>query len=47
MMAGTLRAGERENISLDIGMGPGNPVPASRPGGPLAGMKASPHWKGE
>lgn len=46
-MAGTLRADERENTSLGIGMGPGSPVPASLPGGPLAGMKVSLHWKGE
>lgn len=46
-MAGTLRADGKESTSLGIGMGPGSPVPASLHGGPLAGMKVSPHWKGE
>jgi hypothetical protein len=46
-MAGTLRAGGRENISPGIGMAPGSPAPASPPGGPPAGTKASPRWKGE
>lgn len=47
MMAGTLRADGKESTSLGIGMGPGSPVPASLHGGPLAGMRASPRWKGE
>lgn len=46
-MAGTLRADEKESTSLGIGTGPGSPVPASLHGGPLAGMRASPPWKGE
>jgi hypothetical protein len=47
MMAGTLRADGRESTSLGIGTGPGSPVPASLPAGPLAGMKVSLRWKGE
>lgn len=47
MMAGTLRAGVRENSSPGTGMVPGSPEPASLHGGPLAGTTVSPRWKGE
>ncbi|KAF6096704.1 ring finger protein 126 [Phyllostomus discolor] len=45
-MAGTLRAGGRESSSPGTGMAPGSPEPASPRGGPPAGTKASPRWKG-
>ncbi|XP_016070357.1 PREDICTED: E3 ubiquitin-protein ligase RNF126 isoform X5 [Miniopterus natalensis] len=45
-MAGTPRTGGRESSSPGTGMAPGSPVRASPQGGPLAGMKASPRWKG-
>ncbi|XP_066134350.1 E3 ubiquitin-protein ligase RNF126 isoform X2 [Saccopteryx bilineata] len=45
-MVGTLRAGGRESSSHGTGMVPGSLVPASLRGGPPAGMKASPRWKG-
>ena len=45
--AGTLRAGGRETIRPGTGTAPDSPAPASPRGGPPAGTKASPRWKGE
>ncbi|EAW61169.1 ring finger protein 126, isoform CRA_c, partial [Homo sapiens] len=44
--AGTLRAGGRETIRPGTGTAPDSPAPASPRGGPPAGTKASPRWKG-
>ncbi|XP_033710901.1 E3 ubiquitin-protein ligase RNF126 isoform X2 [Tursiops truncatus] len=45
--AGTPRAGGRESSTPGTGTAPGSPAPASPRGGPPAGTKASPRWKGE
>ncbi|XP_059863216.1 E3 ubiquitin-protein ligase RNF126 isoform X3 [Delphinus delphis] len=44
--AGTPRAGGRESSTPGTGTAPGSPAPASPRGGPPAGTKASPRWKG-
>lgn len=47
MTAETLRAGGSESSTPGTGTAPGSPAPASPRGGPPAGTKASPRWKGE
>lgn len=47
MIAGTPRAGGSESSTPGTGTAPGSPAPASLRGGPPAGTKASPRWKGE
>lgn len=47
MTAGTPRAGGSESSTPGTGTAPGSPAPASPRGGPPAGTKASPRWKGE
>ncbi|XP_010805526.1 E3 ubiquitin-protein ligase RNF126 isoform X1 [Bos indicus] len=46
MIAGTPRAGGSESSTPGTGTAPGSPAPASLRGGPPAGTKASPRWKG-
>ncbi|XP_070321352.1 E3 ubiquitin-protein ligase RNF126 isoform X2 [Odocoileus virginianus] len=46
MTAGTPRAGGSESSTPGTGTAPGSPAPASPRGGPPAGTKASPRWKG-
>lgn len=44
---GTLRTGGSESTSPGIDTAQGSPALASPHGVPLAGTRASPHWKGE